>query len=156
MLANQYFLARRYAEAVEAYEKVLEKCPKDKFIRRKLIICYIQIGELQKALDAFLSCLEEDIECIVTIDPVADDCPCPELVIELEQKLHVNLNSLDFHLMLGMLWLYCDGKKSLEYFFKAQQIDPENDVVKHIILLITSYQKKRKIQKTKKVTNPSL
>jgi len=147
MLANQYFLARRYAQACEVYEKVLEKRPKDKFILRKLIICYTQIGEIKKALDVFISCLEDDIECIVKIDPIADDCPCPELVAELEKKLASNLNSLDFHLMLGMLWLYCDMKKSIEYFLKAQQLDPENAMVKYIILLITSHQKKGRFKK---------
>lgn len=140
MLANQYFLARRYFQACDVYEKVLAARPNDKFIRRKLIVCYTQIGEIKKALDVFISCLEDDIECIVKIDPVADDCPCPELATELEKKLANNLNSLDFHLILGMLWLYCDEKKSISYFLKAQQIDPENKKVKYAISLITSHQ----------------
>jgi len=143
MLANQYFLARRYAQACDVYEKVLEKRPKDKFIRRKLIICYTQVGEIKKALDVFVSCLEDDIECILKIDPVAEDCPCPELVTDLEKKLASNLNSLDFHLMLGMLWLYCDVDKSIDYFLKAQRINPENATVKYILLLITSHRKKK-------------
>lgn len=143
MLANQYFLARRYAQACGVYEKVLKKRPKDNFIRRKLIICYTQIGEIKKALDVFISCLEDDIECITKIDPVAEDCPCPELVTDLEQKLANNLNSLDFHLMLGMLWLYCDIDKSIDYFLKAQRIEPENATVEYILLMITSNQNKR-------------
>jgi len=145
MLANQYFLARRYAQACDVYEQVFEKRPNDKFIRRKLIICYTQIGEIKKAIDVFVSCLEDDIECIIKIDPVAEDCPCAELVIELENKLASNLTSLDFHLLLGMIWLYCDEKKSLDYFFKARQIEPENAMVKYIIFLITSHQKKQRI-----------
>lgn len=153
MLANQYFLARRYAQACAMYEKELAKRPNDKFIRRKLIICYTQIGEIKKALDVFVSCLEDDIDCIVKIDPVAEDCPCPELVTELEQNLSGNINSLDFHLMLGMLWLYCDANKSLDYFFKAQQLDPENALVKYAILLITSYQNKGKFKKQGGITS---
>lgn len=152
MLANQYFLARKYARACDAYEKVLAKRPEDKFIRRKLIICYTQIGEIKKAADVFISCLEDDIECIIQIDPIAEDCPCPELVTELEKKLVNNLNSLDFHLMLGMLWLYCDANISLDYFFKAQRLAPENAVVKYIILLITSHQNKR-VRKAKQMTS---
>jgi tetratricopeptide (TPR) repeat protein len=147
MLANQYFLARRFSQACDVYEKVLENRPEDKFIQRKLIICYTQIGEIKKALDVFISCLEDDIECIVKFDPVAEDCPCPELTTELEKKLPSNLASLDFHLMLGMLWLYCDEKKSIGYFLKARQIDPENAMVKYIISLITSHQKKGQVPK---------
>lgn len=146
MLANQYFLARRYAQACSVYEKVLQKRPKDKNLRRKLIICYTQIGEIKKALDIFISCLEDDVECITKIDPVAEDCPCPELVTDLEQKLANNLNSLDFHLMLGMLWLYCDIDKSIDYFLEAQRIDPDNTIVKYILLLIISHQKKKSVR----------
>lgn len=146
MLANQYFLARRYDQACSVYEKVLLKRPKDNFVRRKLIICYSQIGEIKKALNVFISCLEDDIECITKIDPVAEDCPCPELVTDLEHKLANNLNSLDYHLMLGMLWLYCDLDKSIDYFLKAQQIDPENATVKYILLLITSHRKKKRVR----------
>lgn len=146
MLANQYFLARRYAQACSVYEKVLRKRPKDKTLRRKLIICYTQIGEIKKALDIFISCLEDDVECITKIDPVAEDCPCPELVTDLEQKLANNLNSLDFHLMLGMLWLYCDIDKSIDYFLEAQRIDPDNTIVKYILLLIISHQKKKSVR----------
>jgi len=147
MLANQYFLARRYAKACDVYEQVFEKRPKDKFIRRKLIICYTQIGEIKKAIDVFISCLEDDIECITKIDTMAEDCPCPELVTELEKKLAGNLNSFDFHLMLGMLWLYCDAQKSIGYFVKAQQINPESTRVEYIISLISSYQNKGVFQK---------
>jgi len=142
MLANQYFLARRYALACEAYEKVLKKHPRNNMVRRKLIICYTQIGEIQKALKIFKSCLDDDIDCIVKIDPIAEDCPCPELVGELETKLMKNLNSVDFHLMLGMLWLYCNIDKSLEYFKKALQLEPENVDIKNIIFKLISYQMK--------------
>ena len=146
MLANQYFLARRYTQACNVYEKVLLKRPKDMFIRRRLIICYTQIGEIKKSLEVFISCLEDDIECITKIDPVAEDCPCPELVTDLEKKLANNLNSLDFHLMLGMLWLYCDVDKSIEYFIKSQNIDSESPTVNYILLLINSHQKKKRVR----------
>ena len=141
MLANQYFMTGRYELACRTYEKVLSKRPKDHLIQRKLIICYSQVGKIEKALDIFISCLEEDIECIVSVDPVPGDCPCPDPVAELEKTLANNLNSLDFHLMLGMLWLYCDVEKSIRYFKKANEIDKRNKKVKKIISLLTAYQK---------------
>ena len=58
----------------------LDLDPLNKPVRKKLVICYLQIGEIQKALNIFYNLITEDIDCIINTDPVSDDCPCPDLV----------------------------------------------------------------------------
>ena len=143
MLGNQYFLARKYANAIDVFEKALTNDFKNKGIRCKLIICYTQAREIKKALDVFVTLIEDDIEFIINMDPVRDDCPCPELVFDLEANLDISLYSFDYYLSLGMLWLYCDLKKSIEYFRKAQKLDQENPKIKYILFHLISTLKKK-------------
>jgi len=138
MLGNQYFLARNYSGAAKELEKALLKDPRNKYIRRKLIVCYTQIGHIQRAMDVFLSLIKEDVDFIINTDPVDDDCPCAELVYDAERFFPNNKQSVDYHLMMGMLWLYCDAKKSLFYFKKAQELDPENSRLKSVISILDS------------------
>jgi tetratricopeptide (TPR) repeat protein len=76
MLGNQLFLVRNYSRAMEMLEKALWEDPKNKYVRRKLIICYTQTGDLDQALKNLLWFLKKDIHFIIDIDPVAEDCPC--------------------------------------------------------------------------------
>ncbi len=137
MLGNQYFLARNYSSAATELEKALSKEPKSKPIRRKLIVCYTQIGHVHQALQTFLSLVKEDPDYIINTNPIDDDCPCAELVFDMEKKLLSNTDSLDCHLMLGMLWLYCDVQKSVSYFQKAQEMDRQNPLIKSITALLS-------------------
>lgn len=138
MLGNQYFLARNYDDAVFELEGALSKDGKNKLIKRKLIICYNQIGQITKALDLFLSLIKEDANFIINIDPVADDCPCPELVYKYEKDSD-KINAIDPLLRLGMLWLYCDVERSLAYFDKAHETSPNNPLVKSILSILNKY-----------------
>ena len=78
----------------------------------------------------------EDIDFVINTDPIDDDCPCPELVFELETELQNNRTSLDYNLILGMLWLYCKLEKSAAYFKKAYELDSQNQTIKSIRALI--------------------
>jgi len=133
MLGNQFFLVRNYARAAEVLEEALLQDSKNKAIRKKLIICYTQIGEIEKALDLFISFITEDIKFLIDTNLEADDCPCMELVFDMEKKLAQNRESLDYHLILGMLWLYCDLKKSIKYFNQTLKLDPNNQKMKSIL-----------------------
>ena len=82
------------------------------------------------------------MDFIINTDPLDDDCPCPEIVIELEKKLFENRNSLDYQLIMGMLWLYCSFEKSLECFLRAQQIMPENPEVNTILKILNNHNAK--------------
>jgi pentatricopeptide repeat protein len=148
MLGNHYFLARNYARAAELLENALRADPKSKPIRRKIIICYAQTGKIEKALKVFLSLIKEDIDFVINTDPVDDDCPCPELVFQLENEHQENQASIDYQLVLGMLWLYCNLQKSNYYFEKAAEMIPDDTMVKSIRVLLSA-RLERKIKNTK-------
>jgi tetratricopeptide (TPR) repeat protein len=139
MLGNQYFLARKYSLAADELEKALSKNPTNKGIRRKLIICEIQKGNINKALDLFASLVEDDVAFIIDADPIRDDCPCPELVYDMEEQFNDNKDSIDYYLKLAMIWLYCDVNKSLHYFNLSMGIDLDNGLIKKIIYHLSTY-----------------
>ena len=139
MLGNQYFLARKYSLAANELGKALLKNPTNKAIRRKLIICEIQKDNISKALDLFVSLVEEDVSYIIDVDPIMDDCPCSELVYDLEEQFDNNQSSLNHLLKLAMIWLYCDVNKSLYYLNFCLSIDSDNNIVRKIINHLTSY-----------------
>lgn len=145
MLGNQYFLARKFDLAKIELQSALQKDPKNKGIRKKLIICYTQTGEISKAQELFLSLIKEDVHFIVNTDPIDDDCPCPELVFDMEKEIVNNKNSKNFFSMLGILWLYCDQNKSVHYFEEAQKLDQKDPVLKSILTFLKSLQIKVQI-----------
>jgi hypothetical protein len=139
MLGNQYFLARKYSLAADELEKALSKNPAHKGIRRKLIICEIQRDNINRALDLFASLVEDDVAFIIDADPIMDDCPCPELVYDMEEQFNDNKDSFDYNLKLAMIWLYCDVNKSQQYFNLSLGINSENGLLNKIINHLTSY-----------------
>lgn len=140
MLGNQYFLARKYGQAEKELEAALAKKPGHKGIRRKLIVCHTQTGAIQKAMVQFLSLITEDIDFIINTDPIADDCPCPELVFDLEKQKEENKLSPDYFAILGMLWLFCDLTRSIRYFHSAQELAPEDVMFKTILTYLKARQ----------------
>lgn len=141
MLGNQYFMARNYSAALPELEECLIKNSDNRFVRKKLIVCYTQTGRVQKALDEFYKVIKDNINFIIDTDPVKEDCPCPELVSKLEEYSISNIESLDYNIMSGIIWLYCDASKSLHYFEKAALIEPENKRLTEIISMIEEYLK---------------
>lgn len=144
MLGNQYFLSRNFSKAKEAYEKVLESEPENDFIKKRLIICHTQTGEIKKAFELFYEVVKRNIELITKTDIVADDCPCPELISRYGNIKPDEECSYDSKLMLGILWLYCSIEKSFE-FFDALAAEEDSDIkIKEIRDLI-----KEKINQSK-------
>lgn len=122
MLGNQYFLSRNYLQAQIELERALRFNPTNLSIKKKLVICNIQSGSVQRALDLFLETISEDINSIIDTDPIFDNCPCPQLVYEMENSLQQS-NTRDKILALGMLWLFCDLKESIKYFTSVENPD---------------------------------
>ncbi|NIA30446.1 MAG: hypothetical protein GWP06_11115 [Actinobacteria bacterium] len=139
MLGNQYFIARNYWGAAEELEEALVSDPRNKMIRKKLIVCYNQTGKIRKALDVFQSLVRDDIDFIINTDPVEDDCPCGELVYDAEKLLSEDRQSVDTLLRLGMLWLFCDKKKSREYFEKALKAEQNSTAIKTVLTALSSH-----------------
>lgn len=137
MLGNHYFMARKYPEALLELLPCFYDNPKNNFIKRKLIICYTQVGKINEAFDLFVDLVKGNITAITSIDPAKDDCPCPELVNNIEE--FAIPETLDYYVLAGMLWLYCDPGHSLKYFETAERISPESKKIQDVILSIKSF-----------------
>ena len=139
MLGNQYFLARKYDLAARELQHALINEPQSKAIRKKLIICEVQRGKLKRALELFLDLVMKDVSSIVKTDPILDDCPCPELVYDIEVNIKDHKSSSNYILKLAMLWLYCNIKKSIQYFNDYQKVNPNNPHITNILSQLTKY-----------------
>lgn len=135
MLGNQYFMARKYKEAVRELELVYLTDSLNKSVRRKLIIAYAQTRNLKKALELFISLVKDDVDFIINADPISDDCPCPEIVDELGTTPKDDI-SQESNLYHGILWLYCDSKVSLKFLKNALKDFPEDEGLKDSIKII--------------------
>ncbi len=138
MLANYHFLIRDYFLALEELEKYLLLNPDDKRAKKKLIICYTQTGRLSKAFDMFYELICEDIDYIINTNPASEDCPCPTLVEKLENNELERPNKYELFLELGILWLYCNKEKSLNYFEKVVQLNNSDKRIFSVIEKIKS------------------
>lgn len=139
MLANQFFMARKYNEALPLLEKSLANNPKDKGIKRKLVICYNQTGKLVKAAELFHELISEDMQFIIDADPINDDCPCPEIVQKFETENQLDDSSFESVLYLAILMLYCDYDRSLHLFKRATELSPHNTLIQNIYRTINNY-----------------
>lgn len=139
MLGNQFFMARNYHAAQRELEEVYSKDPSNISVMKKLVICYTQTGKIKEAIDLFSRLLNINIEFIVNTDPSLDDCPCAELIEKIEDKSHHLESSFDHILILAIIWLYCDEKKSLEYFKKLHEMQPSNKTIQLSIERIENF-----------------
>lgn len=148
MLGNQYFLARNYKQAIPEFEECLKNDPTNKFVRRKIIIGYTQVGEFEKSLMNFHQLVSDDIKFILDADPIRDDCPCAEIIRETKFS---GYNIFETKVIYGILWLYCDISTSLEYFNEAHKLKPNNLLINDIITIIRSYLKNQSLIMEKKL-----
>jgi pentatricopeptide repeat protein len=147
MLGNQYFLARKYSDAAENFEQVLVSNPMNKAAKKKLIICYTQVGKVRQALNVFKELIEEDIDYIIDTDAKEEACPCNELVTKYGNILPYENNSTDLKIMLAMLWLYCDAQKSLSFFHSLIDENVKNELISSIAKIIENRLKTKQLNK---------
>ena len=136
-------MARDFEKAEKNLEVALQKDPSNKKIRRKLIICHTQTGHIDAAMDKFLSLIKEDADFIIDTDPIADDCPCPELVFDLENKLDEKAQSARLNIVMGMLWLFCSLDRSIHYFESALALKPDDSTIKSILTFLKARPKNK-------------
>ena len=132
MLANQYFLVRNFISAKSIYESILEKDSTNKSIKKKLTICCITTGEVDNALSLFLSQIKDDIDFVIHTDIRSEDCPCPELISQIENEEKLFKNEIEKTIALGILWLYCSLEKSIDFFKKAEVKNSNDNRIKEI------------------------
>lgn len=136
MLGNHYFLVRNYEAAIKAYEKAYPDSVPSKTIK-KLIICHLVNDNFETAKQLFLKLLTEEPEQIINTDIKKEDCPCPDLIVEYENQLTSSSTMFEY-LRLAILWLYCDANVSLKFFYKTQEISPNNNFIEETIQIINS------------------
>jgi len=119
MLGNRYFLARQFNNAIPYLEEALNQNPTGEKVKKKLIICNIQTGHIDKAFTLFYELVHNNPKVIIETDAYWDDCPCGELIPLWEKKVDENKDSLEYLITLGMLNLYCNLEKSRLYFNQA-------------------------------------
>lgn len=132
MLANQYFLVRNFISAKSIYEGIIKNDSSNKTINKKLTICYITTGEIDKALNLFLTEIKDDIDFLIATDIHSEDCPCLELISQIENEEKRFKNEFEKTIALGILWLYCSLEKSIDFFKKAEVKNPADDRIKEI------------------------
>ena len=132
MLGNQYFMVRKFCEAKKELEEALNTDPHNQAIKKKLIICYIQLSEIKKAFDFFFEVIKENPRIIIETDIEQEDCPCPDIIYELESLINTT-NENDKTLSLAMLWLYCDLHESIYYFEKYLSLKPDDEKAKALL-----------------------
>lgn len=145
MLGNQYFLSRNYQLAASVYSKVHDLEPANLVVLKRLIICYTQTGEIKRAFDSFYMLVKKDVSIIMNTDPIADDCPCPELTERYGKILPYENNSTDLKLLLGILWLYCNPQKSFQFFKELSNTNPNENRYKEIVLIIKKHLNHKKL-----------
>ena len=139
MLANQYFLARKYEDAETELEKVILENPENLLARKKLIICNTQTGKFQSAFTNFIFIIEKDIEVITKTNIIKDDCPCPELILLINSTNNYTNDKFRTYLILGVLWLYCDINKSIANLNNALKINPKFENLEKVITIVLGY-----------------
>lgn len=134
MLGNHYFISRNYAQAIDAFSKSFHPSYPNNILK-KIIICYITEGNLSIAKEYFLKILNEDPYIIINTDLVDEDCPCPDLINQIEDKLYPAPSSDDLT-SLSILWLYCDIEKSIDYFNKANISNPNDNFISQSLKIL--------------------
>ncbi len=135
MLGNQYFLGRNFSGAEKEYEECLAKYPDNKILRKKIIVCYTQTGKYERAIHEFLKLIQEDIDFVINTDIIGEDCPCNEIIFELEKNFPLKSESALTFTILGILWSYCDINRGYDYFQKALKIEADKNIEKILFLL---------------------
>lgn len=139
MLGNRYFLARRFQKAIHPLEEVLKANPAADNVKKKLIICYIQTKQSSKAFSLFREVVEKDPRIIIDTDAYYDDCPCIELIPRWEMVAQSGKSILNTYLILGMLYLYCNTRRAIDYFNKASKLAEEPQPYRSILTKLNSY-----------------
>ncbi len=144
MLGNYHFLIRDFSSAKEELEKSYTESTPDLLSIKKLIICYTQTDQLNDAVKISCSLLNEDADSILIKDPEKEDCPCKNLIEKLESGDLLRKSLYDLFVELGVLWLFCDDKKSLSYFEDAANLNSSDTRINQIISILKSKIKLRR------------
>ncbi len=141
MLGNQYFISQRYELARIIFQKNLLVFPDNPCVKKKLIICDIELGLIDEAFNLFHRLVTENPECFINKDDQIDDSPCYELIFEYETN-KTELSDLTKDLTLGMLWLFINIDESIKYIKKVEKNNYKTIKIEEILTKLTVIKKK--------------
>ena len=133
MLGNRYFIARKFGKAIPYLEAALSDAPQAVQIKKKLIICYIQTGQIEKAFRLVYDLVNQEPKDILETDIYYEDCPCGELIPQWLEKEDETSDKTELYEILGMLHLYCDLDKAVKYFNKAKFNSPHSGKLLNLV-----------------------
>ena len=139
MLGNYYFMTNRFQSARQVLEKALEEDPSNKSVKKKLILCYIDSGHIDKGFNLFLSLIKQDITYITDTTNNYDSCPCMDILYNFENLVYPKLSEKDYNKVLAILWLYRDVKISVKYFKKVKSMSKNDKNVDEILNILSNY-----------------
>ncbi len=146
MLGNHYFQLRDFVLAERTYTRLSQNQLSDLSIIKKLIICYTQTYNLDKALELLLLLIKKDINIILNSNLKEDDCPCNDLIFQIENGEIKYPSDQETYISLGVLWLYCNHTTSINYFQMALNEKPENKYLIKVITFLKNLSKQNILQ----------
>lgn len=133
MLGNQYFMARKFEQAIPHFETTLEQYPDDLRILRKLVICYVASESLKRALDKMELFLKSAPKDYFETEQRDENCPCPEIIDRWSVNPPKALSRYEYLIAMGILDLFCGHKRSRSYFHQARKIQPLEHIIDDIL-----------------------
>ncbi len=112
MLANRYFAAGRFEAAAEYFEHVLRRHPHHLGARKKLTVCFAQLGRIREALELAAGLMADQPQALTHTDPLEEGFPCPDLVGAFLDRGR-SLPAGEHHATLAVLHLFCDPRRAL-------------------------------------------
>lgn len=133
MLGNQFYLARKFSQAIPYLERVHKKYPKDVQTAEKLILCCVFTSQLERATSFFLNLLKHSALDAGGKESVQNHAKEKELFADWTMNLPGLLSAKERIFALGMIATFFDINLASCYFRKARELDPK-DVQVHQIL----------------------
>ena len=146
MLGNHYFQLRHFELAKRTYEKLSGNQLSDLSVIKKLIICYTQTHNLDKALKLLFILIKKDINTILNSNRKEDDCPCNDLIFKIENGEIQYPSDQETYVSLGILWLYCNHTTAINYFQMALNLNQENKNLTKVISFLKNLSKQNILQ----------
>lgn len=139
MLGNRYFLVRNFQSATLQFEESLNKNNQHDYeLIKKLIICYTKVNRTDDALKKFYLLLNELQHSPDDIRLKDEDCPCAEIIEEINTEVDRGGLQYSSAIKLAILNSYCSYSNGIKYFKKSLKFSRNINVIKKIIKILES------------------
>jgi tetratricopeptide (TPR) repeat protein len=136
MLGNQYFMARKFEQAIPQFEMTLQQHPDDLHTLRKLIVCYVATEKIEQAVNQLKHFLKLTPKDYFETEIGDQNCPCPEIIEQWSAHPPKTLSRSEYLISMGILNLFCGQKESWSYFREAKAAAPNMHIIDDILQAI--------------------